>query len=250
MTHPLVRKPEDAPLFWNDELEPHYGKADIIDTADKASFGKRGKHRHAHKMEDSLPRFQEKSKQKYSEGKKPALVLDFAKTGEDSFSTVVDGVFITVKKRTSSKKWDAQASFRAWKTPVFEADDPASALTRLVHFNRWFCHRNSMEWWSLGKLYSKVHFVLPFGKRKRMPAAGTFDRTFMACQHVDGWFAWKPAPARTPLPAQPKKQVKTTPIPAKTKVWTAKLDDKYMVVGGVLTLKAHWDDADEYVGRI
>ncbi len=198
MTHPLLRNPSQVGEFWTDELSEFFGKGDLIDTAQKPRFGKGNKSRQKHKTENTLPRFHEKETMKYSGAKKPALLLEFTRPYPDEsiFHCETGEVLFAVEKVPNSKKWRSYAETDSWESPVFIANDPASALKILCSWPHWFTHAESMTHWGLigghhhVGLYDAVHFVLPFGKAKRKPK---FYVKHLSTKHTSGFWAFAPA---------------------------------------------------------
>ncbi|APU89057.1 hypothetical protein Rctr85_030 [Virus Rctr85] len=191
MTHPDVREkdfrtPGGLDIFWNDELSESYGHGDLIDTADKP-YGRRKKGRRPHQTLDStLPRFEESARQKYGDGKKPTLLLDFRKVSDDKFAADGDGVLFVVQKIGNS--WLANAYRARWESPKFSGGNPAVALARLCAWRGWFLHRHSMSWWSLDYLFHRVHFKFPFKTPKRRPKSFV---TSLQRRNSGGMYAWE-----------------------------------------------------------
>lgn len=200
MAHPLFKKAEQVGEFWFDEISEFYGSGDIVDTADKPRWGKRGKSRKSHGVERTLPRFHEKERSKYAGGKKPTLVLEFTQAipGESRFTCLIDGFLIVVEKVPLCNKWRAYAENRAWTTPTMIATDPASALLKVCAWPHWFASTMSMSHWGLigtgGRsvgLYAGVHFRFPARKPKKLPK---FYVKTLSTKHCPGNFLARPKP--------------------------------------------------------
>lgn len=188
MTHTMWNPSVPVENFWNEELQPWFGKADLVETANKPRFGK-NKPRPKHNVENTLPRFGEKETMKYSEGKKPALILEFRKAGDDVFQHLdPTGVKIFVEKVPGGKKWRAYMQCRGWESRIFVGNDPATALKVLCCRQNVFLHTASMSWWPLDKVFNHVHFVFPFKKRKKAPEIAV--RTIETA-HVKGTWRWQ-----------------------------------------------------------